>query len=87
MVFMCCGSVALLDPFLDKNARSRSSWISWMAHVRLLTFCLRYSFERGAESTIHALVNDYLNKFDAAYGERYCKYKHHAIKHLPKYFR
>ena len=80
-------SVAMIDPLLDDEDRKRSKWISWKAHVRLLSFCLRHSYMPSDAALLDPLVQDYLHKFSAAYGEKYFKPKHHHLNHLSKYFR
>ena len=80
-------SVALIDPLLDSNDRKRTSWISWKAHVRLLSFCLRYEYAPSDGDVLVCLVNDFLTKFFASYPIQYHKPKHHMLKHLIKYFR
>ena len=61
-------SVALVEPLLTAEATRRPKWISWVAHVRLLTFVLGYTFDEGASDILARLVLDYLTKFRAAYG-------------------
>jgi hypothetical protein len=81
----------MIDRLLNDEQRRRPSWASWLAHVRLLTFVLRYQFSAGDRETVDALVDDYDAKFDAAYkrlnGGNYRKPKHHMLRHLRKYLR
>ena len=81
------GSIAMIDPMLDARSRSRSTWKTWKAHVRLLSFCLRYTYAAGDVETLDSLVNEFLNLFTSTYPESYFKPKHHMIEHLPKYLR
>lgn len=81
-------SIALVDPLLTDTARKNPKWISWKAHVRLLCFCLRYSYHATtAGDTLDGLISDYELKFDSAYGagSAYSKPKHHTLRHLRKY--
>jgi hypothetical protein len=78
----------MTDPLLDQQAaRARPSWTCWRAHVRLVTFCLRYSFMPGDDETVDRLVKEFLAFFHATYPESYFKPKHHMIEHLGKYLR
>lgn len=38
----------MIDPMLDHAARDRPSWKSFVAHKRLVSFCLRYTYFEGA---------------------------------------
>ena len=80
-------SISMIDPLLDEAARNRPSWISWKAHVRLLSFCLRHSYKPGDAYLLDVLVRDFLSKFAAAYEPSYHKPKHHHLLHLKKYFK
>jgi len=80
-------SVAMIGPLLNAKERQRTSWISWIAHVRLLSFCLRYVYVQSDGEVLIRLVNDFLTKFIDAYGKQYHKPKHHMLKHLVKYWR
>ena len=62
-------SVALIDPLLDAASRTRPSWISWKAHVRVLSFCLRHAYIPSDVFILERLVNDFLTRFTAAYPE------------------
>ena len=75
----------MIDPLLDAAERARPSWKSWKAHVRLLSFCLRYSYVPTDEQLLNRLVLEFLTLFRAAYPESYSKPKHHMIEHLAKY--
>ena len=71
-----------------KPAREHPKWVSWKAHVRLLCFVLRRSYNAETDGDrLDTLISDYDTKFDAAYGPPFRKPKHHVIKHLRKYLR
>lgn len=81
-------SIALIAPLLSPQAQQSPKWISWKAHVRLVSFCMRNCFDaRSDPDHLDMLINDFDSKFDAAYGTPYRKPKHHCIKHLTKYLR
>ena len=80
-------SVALIDPLLNAEERRSLTWISWKAHVRLLSFCLRYAYAPSDGEVLIRLANDFLTKFADAYDQQYHKPKHHMLKHLIKYWR
>ena len=77
----------MIDPLLDEHSRSRSTWKTWKAHVRLLSFCLRYTHAADDDVTLECLVNEFLNMFTLTYPESYFKPKHHMLEHLKKYLR
>jgi hypothetical protein len=77
----------MIDPMISPAARARPTWVCWKAHARLVTFCLRYTFQRGDDEVLGRLIQEYLALLHLAYPESYVKPKHHMIKHLPKYLR
>ena len=59
-----------------------------MKYVRLLTFTLRHHFDAVKDpGNVDLLVDDYDEKFGAAYKGNYHKPKHHTIRHLSKYMK
>ena len=80
-----CGSIAMIEPLLNEQEKRRPSWMSWTAHVRLLTFVLRHSFSLADVETLQVLVNDFDAKFHAAYKGKFRRPKHHLLRHLVKY--
>ena len=75
----------MISPLLSAEQQRRPSWISWTAHVRLLTFVLRHSFTPADLDTLDVLINDYDAKFHLAYKGAYRRPKHHMLRHLRKY--
>ena len=81
----CRGSVAFLDPRISHQDRTHPKWSSWVAHARLSNFATRRQYSRSDVDVTNTLVRDYLQKYVTAYGESFCKPKHHSLKHLAKY--
>lgn len=53
----CKHSIALIEPLLNEEARQRPTWICWKAHVRLVCFCLHYTYDATtAGNVLDALV-------------------------------
>ena len=75
----------MIDPLLSDSGRESPSWVSWLAHVRLLTFVLRYSFSVADADRLDHIVRDYDMKFELAHGPEYRRPKHHQLRHLKKY--
>lgn len=80
-------SIELIEPMLDSSERLRPTWISWKAHVRMASFCLRYVYDLSVDvPKLQGMLNDYDSKFHAAYpNKEYSKPKKHFKNHLPKY--
>jgi hypothetical protein len=79
-------SIDLIEPLLSHEECKRSSWISWKAHVRLATFCLRFSYDSITDGDhLDRLVKDFDAKFHRAYPASYRKPKHHRTKHMRKH--
>lgn len=57
-ILSCCKrSIALIEPLLNEEARQRPTWICWKAHVRLVCFCLHYTYDATtAGNVLDALV-------------------------------
>lgn len=77
----------MIDPMLDSSSRKRPTWICWKAHVRLLSFCLRFTFVPSDDEVLERLTQEFLNQFTSTYPDSHVKPKHHMIEHLPKYLR
>jgi hypothetical protein len=79
-------SLDILGPLLSDEARSSEAWLSWVAHVNLLSFCLKHEFSRADRDRVEELVQTYLKAFRAV--PQYAgweKPKHHFLLHLRKY--
>ena len=50
-------------------------------------FVLRREYSESDGEVLDAMVYDYLRKYTTAYGEEFCKPKHHSLKHLRKYLK
>ena len=78
-----------LDAFralLPTEALESAHWHSWVAHVRLLTFCLKHQYSRDDVVAVGTLKDEYLRAFRAV--PQYVpweKPKHHFLEHLAKY--
>lgn len=81
-------SIDILAPLLSETWRASPAWKSWVAHVRLLTFCLQHEFELTDVQTCDTLVSTYLGLFRAVPQYKgYEKPKHHFLIHLSKYLK
>ena len=61
-VFCVC-SLDILRAVLPKQAMESAHWKSWVAHVKLLTFCLQHTFERSDLTRVDELVAEYMAAF------------------------
>jgi len=57
-----------------------------VAHARFSNFVTRRQYSRSTDVDLtRTLARDYLQKYVTAYGESFCKPKHHSLLHLGKY--
>lgn len=79
-------SLDILVPLLSDEARSTEAWLSWVAHVNLLSFCLKHEFSRADRDRVEELTQKYLKAFRAVpQYDQWEKPKHHFLEHLRKY--
>ena len=75
---ICLRSISMIDPLLTDAKRSRPEWISWLAHVRLLTFCLQHSFTKDDLGVCDRLAEEYFAKFTLV-----PSYRHACLRAAP----